>query len=113
MFGIFKTYRDIKKGINDPKALGQELALDAIKTPVIISTIIAVIFFAALFILAFTGTFGGPFLFFKILFWVLFLPTLFIEAVLWMFIASIKHMMENARKKLDEKENVIEAEVTK
>jgi hypothetical protein len=110
MFGVFKTYRDIKKGIKDPGALGQELALDAIKAPVIISTIIAVLFFAGLFILSFTELLGGSFLFFKIVFWILLVPTLIIEFVIWTVIGNLRRVIEKTRMSM-KKEGIMEAEV--
>lgn len=111
MFGFFKTYKDIKKGINDPALLGQDLALDAIKAPIVLMTFFAVIFFGALFLLAFTHLLGGPFLFFKIVFWILIIPAIFVETVFWMFISRVKKMLDLARKNLKKKEGVIDAEV--
>ncbi len=111
MFGIFKTYSDVKKGIKDPTALGADLALDAIKGPMVIFTILAVLFFAALILVAYTGLLGGPYLFFKIVFWILFLPAFFISAVVWMFIGNVKKMMEKAREEMKKDSNVIDVEV--
>lgn len=112
MFGIIKTYSDVKKGIKDPTALGQDLALDVIKAPLILFTVLSILFFAALFILAFTGVLSGPYFGFKIVFWILFLPTLFIGATLWMLLGKISRMMDAARKKMNQKEKIIDAEVS-
>lgn len=112
MFGIYKTYRNVKKGIKDPALLGQDLALDIVKDPLLIFTIIGIIFFAGLFILAFTGLLGGPFLGFKILFWVLFLPALLAFSVAWMFLGKITKMLDKAREDL-KKPNIMDAEIIK
>ncbi len=112
ILGIFKTYKDIKRGIKDPAALGQDMALDIIKGPLILFTIASVIFFAALFVLAYTGALGGPYLGFKIVFWLLFLPALFVEAIAWMLISNISKMMDRAREKMN-KTDIMEAEVVK
>lgn len=113
MFGIFKTYRDVKKGIKDPMLLGQDLALDVVKDPLLVFTIIGVIFFAGLFILAFTGLLGGPFLFFKILFWVLFVPALLLTSIVWIVIGRVSKALDRARAKMKEKSIITEAEVVK
>lgn len=111
MFGIFKTYRDVKKGIHDPGALGQELALDVIKGPVVLITIIAVLFFIALGLLAFTGSLGGPYTFFKIVFFILLFPFIIFEIVVWAILGKIEKIVTRARQKISEKAKVIDAEV--
>lgn len=113
MFGIWKTYRDVKKGVADPAMLGQELALDVIKGPLVLFTFLSGIFFAALFILAFTQLFGGPYVGFKIVFWLLFLPALFIGATIWMFFGKLRRMLDAAREKLKKDKTIIDAEVLK
>ena len=44
MFGIFKTIMDVKKGVRDPGGLGKELALDIIKVPLLLFTILGGLF---------------------------------------------------------------------
>ena len=112
MFGIFKTYRDVKKGVKDPGGLAQEMALDVVKGPLLVFTILASIFFIGLFIVSFTGLIGGP-LFLKIIFWILFLPTLLILSVAWMFLGKIKKTMDSARCKMGQNSDIITAEVVK
>ena len=53
MFGIFKTIMDVKKGVRDPGGLGKELALDIIKVPLLLFTILGGLFLVFMFILAF------------------------------------------------------------
>lgn len=113
MFGIFKTYRDVKKGIKDPMLLGQDLALDVVKDPLLVFTIIGIIFFAGLFILAFTGLLGGPFLLFKILFWVMFVPAFLLVSIAWMVIGRISKALDRARAKMKDGSPIMDAEVVK
>ncbi len=113
MFGIYKTYRNVKKGIKDPALLGQDLALDIVKDPLLIFTIIGIVFFAGLFILAFTGLLGGPFLGFKILFWVMFIPAFIMVSIAWMILGRISKVVDRARAKMKEGGKVIDAEVEK
>lgn len=108
MFSIIKTYSDVKKGIKDPTALGQDLALDVIKAPLILFTIFAVLFFAALGVLAFSGVLGGPYLFFKVVFWLLLIPALIGEFIAWTLLSSVRRMIETARKNMKREEQVID-----
>lgn len=111
MFGIWKTYRDVKKGVADPAALGQELAIDVIKAPLVLFTFIAAVFFGALGTAAWGGLVGGPYLGLKIIFWLMFVPTLSVGAMLWMFVGKLERMMDRARAKLKKDTNIIDAEI--
>ncbi len=113
MFGIWKTYRDVQKGIANPSALGQEFAIDVIKAPLTLLTFLAAVFFGALGTVAWSGLIGGPYLGLKIVFWLMFLPTLSVGAVAWMFIGKIERMMDRARQKLARPPDIIPAEVIK
>lgn len=109
MFGIFKTISDVKKGIHDPAGLGQEMALDVIRAPIIIFTIIGILFLALMFILGFTNVFGHPYLFFKVIFWVMGIAFALIELALWSLFGVFKRMVQSAKKGISNK-NVISAE---
>lgn len=97
--------------MRDPAQLGQDLALDLVKDPLMIFTILAAIFLAGLFILAFTGLLGGPFLVFKILFWVIFAPFLLIELIAWFIFGKLKKLTEIAKNRAKKEMNTIDAEV--
>lgn len=111
MFGIFKAYRNVKKGVRDPGGLGQELALDVIRTPLVVLTVIGVLFFVALFILAFTGVLGGPFGFFKIVFWVLVVPFALFELIVWYIFGKIRKLTDMAKRKVNERMNIVDGEI--
>jgi len=113
MFGIWKTYKDAKKGVADPAALGQELAIDVIKAPLVLFSFIAAVFFGALGAAAWSGLVGGPYLGLKIIFWLMFVPTLSVGAMLWMLVGKLERMMDMARRKMVTKNKVVDAEVIK
>ncbi len=113
MFGIFKTYSDVKKGIKNPAAFGQEMALDVLKGPLIIFTFLASVFFAAIFMVGFTGLLGGPYLFFKVVFWLLLIPAGIIGLAAWTMFGRIRRLFDSARKKMTQNGVIIPAEVVK
>lgn len=102
MFGIFKTISDVKKGIHDPAGLGQEMALDVVRAPLIIFTIIGILFLALMFVLGFTSVFGHPYGFFKVIFWVMGIGFVLIELILWSLFGVFKRMVQAAKKKVDD-----------
>ena len=91
MFGIFKVYSDAKKGVRDPAGFGKELALDLIKAPLI------------------TALIGGPYLFFKIIFWLLLIPFGLFEIIGWSVYRKLEKLAERAKQKINEK--IIDAEI--
>lgn len=102
MFGIFKTIRDVKKGVKDPTGLGEELALDVFRAPILVFTIIGILFLALMFLLGFTSLFGHPYGFFKIVFWILTIPFVIIDLTLWSIFRAYKNLVRSAKKKVDE-----------
>lgn len=102
MFGIFKTISDVKKGIHDPAGLGQEMALDVVRAPIIIFTIIGILFLGLMFVLGFTSVFGHPYGFFKAVFWVMGVGFVLIELMLWSLFGVFKRMVQAAKKRVDD-----------
>jgi hypothetical protein len=100
MFGIFKTISDVRKGIHDPAGLGQELALDVVRAPIIIFTAIGILFLGLMFILGFTSVFNHPHVFFKVMFWILGIAFALIELVLWSLFGVFKRVVEAAKQKV-------------
>lgn len=103
MFGIFKIYSDAKKGIKDPAGLGKELALDLIKGPLIIFTFFGAVFLTLMAVLGLTHVFGGPYVFFKVVFILLLIPFTFFELIGWTLYKKIERVVEKARQKVNEK----------
>ncbi len=109
MFGIFKTISDVRKGIHDPAGLGQEMALDVIRAPLLVFTVIGILFLALMFILGLTSVFSHPHLFFRIIFWLGAVSFAIIELIMWSLFRAFKKMVHTIKKKVSE--NSINAEV--
>lgn len=109
MFGILKTYKDMKKGVRDPGGLGKELALDIIKVPLLLFTILGGMFLVFMFILAFTASLGGPYLFFKIVFILLTIPYALFQLIAWPIYRKLERLAEGAKNKINEK--IVDGEV--
>ena len=109
MFGIFKVYSDAKKGVRDPAGFGKELALDLIKAPLILFTFLGAVFLTIMAVLGFTGLIGGPYLFFKIIFWLLLIPFALFEIIGWSVYRKLEKLAERAKQKINEK--IIDAEI--
>jgi len=109
IFAIIKTYRDARRGVKDPTGFGRDLALDAIKAPLMLFTIVSILGLILFFILGYTDLIINSVWFFRFLFVVgllIFLPIFFIS---WTLFSKIKALTEKAKKKVDER--VFEAEV--
>ena len=102
MFGIFKTILDVRKGVKDPTGLGEEMALDVFRAPRLIFTIIGILFLGLMFLLGFTGLFGHPYGFFKVVFWILTIPFVIIDLTLWSIFRAYKNLVSRAKKKVDD-----------
>ncbi len=102
MFGIFKTILDVRKGVKDPTGLGQELALDVFRAPVLVFTIVGILFLALMFFLGYTEVFGHSYGFFKVVFWILTIPFVIIDLILWSVFRAYKSLLRSAKKKVDD-----------
>jgi O-antigen/teichoic acid export membrane protein len=109
MFTILKTIRDVRKGIHDPAGLGQELAEDVVRAPLILFTIIGVAFLGIMFLLGFTSVFSHPHLFFRVIFWFGLIPFIVMELIVWSLFRVFKKMVNTAKQKVSGK--IINAEV--
>ena len=103
MFGIFKIYTDAKRGVKDPAGLGKDLALDLIKGPLILFTFLGAVFLAMMFTVGFTGLLGGPYLFFKVVFWLLLIPFTIFELIGWSVYRKIERIAERAKERVNQK----------
>lgn len=103
MFGIFKIYNDTKKGVKDPAGLGKDLALDLIKGPLILFTFLGAGFLAMMFTVGFTGLLGGPYLFFKVVFWLLLIPFTIFELIGWSVYIKLERLTEKVKQKVNQK----------
>lgn len=103
MFGIFKIYSDTKKGVKDPAGLGKELALDLIKGPLIIFTFFGAVFLTLMAVLGLTHIFGGPYVFFKVVFILLLIPFIIFELIGWSVYGKLERLAERAKQRVNEK----------
>lgn len=110
IFGIFKTYKDIKNGVADPTGFGQDALLEVLKTPLIIFTIIGFLVLGLFYILGFTELIFSSLGFFKFLFWVSLIPFLILELVLWLLYSVIKKMVGKIKNRVDREINTIKVE---
>ena len=100
---------DVKKGVRDPGGLGKELALDIIKVPLLLFTILGGLFLVFMFILAFTVSLGGPYLFFKIVFILLTIPYVLFQLIAWPIYSKLEKLADRAKNKINEK--IIDGEI--
>ena len=107
IFSIFKTYKDIKKGIASPTGLGQEMLLDVIKVPIIFITISGIFGLAVFFAFGWTSFLGGPWGFFRFAFFFLLIPFTILEIVLWSLFNKAKQMVQKAKDRVGERINSI------
>ncbi|MBP7846402.1 MAG: hypothetical protein KA007_03095 [Candidatus Pacebacteria bacterium] len=111
IFGIIKTYKDVRRGVNDPTGLGQDIALDVLKAPLILFTIAGIAGLVLFFILGWTELLSGPFGFFKFVFFLLLIPFTILEIVFWSLFNKLKKVIQNAKNRVDERINTIDVEV--
>lgn len=107
MFTIFKTIRDVRKGVKDPSGFGAEMAEDLVRGPILVFTIVGILFFVLVFLLGYTEVFGNDFGFFKVVFWILGIPFLLIDLTLWSVFRGYKALVQSAKKRVDDS-NVID-----
>lgn len=96
--GIFRVFfigREIKKGINDPGGFLAEESLSFLKGFLIVGSLVGFIFILLFGILGFSSWLGGPYGFFKVLFWILFIPFMFIEIFLISIFLKIKKVLKH------------------
>jgi hypothetical protein len=110
IFGILKTYKDVRRGVNDPTGLGQDIALDVLKAPLILFTIVGIAGLVPFFILGWTELLSGPFGFFKFVFFLLLIPFTILEVVFWSLFNRFKKILQKAKNRVDEHMNTIDVE---
>ncbi len=111
IFGVIKTYKDVRKGVNDPTGLGQDIALDVLKAPLILFTFAGLFGLVLFFILGWTELLSGPFGFFKFVFFLLLIPFTILEIVFWSLFNRFKKILQKAKNRVDESVNTIDVEV--
>ncbi|MEZ4103544.1 MAG: hypothetical protein R3B55_03285 [Candidatus Paceibacterota bacterium] len=110
IFGILKTYKDVKKGTADPTGFGQDILLGVLKAPIIIFTVSGILGLAVFFVLGWTDFLSGPFGFFRVVFWILFIPFFFLEILFWKLYSKAKSLIQKAKNRVDEEVNTIKVE---
>lgn len=96
IFQILHIRKTVKELRNNPGNFAGEQARDVIIGIIIIPAIIIILGLAFLFILAFTSLLGGPYLFFKIIFFL----GLFVSAILGFITYKLASMLERNTKKI-------------
>jgi hypothetical protein len=111
IFGIFKTYRDIKKGTADPTGFGRGMLLGVVKAPLMLFTLIGLGALAICFIFGWTGLLFGPFGFFRFLFFIILIPFSIFGVIFWSIYSKLKKLTQRAKERMDEEINIISAEI--
>ena len=111
IFAMIKTYRDAKKGIKDPGSFGEEMALDVIKIPLVIFTIVGILILALFFILGYTELLMNSIGIFKFLFFLTFIVFFSAEVLTWTLFLKIKKIVHMTRTKIETRANVIEVDI--
>lgn len=101
IFAAIKTYKDLRDGTKDPTGFGRDLALDVIKAPLVLFSIIGLVGVAFFFILGFTELILPSLGFFKFVFFISFFVFLIVEVVTWTMFLKIKKLLEKAKKSVD------------
>ena len=110
IFAIFKTYRDVKKGVANPTGLGQEALLEVLSVPLFIFTIGGGLFIVFLGLLGWSELLGGPFGFFKFLCVFLGVPFLILTLIFWSLFSRVKKLVRRAKERVDEEIKTIKVE---
>ncbi len=100
----------MKKGVKDPTGLGKEMALDVLKIPLVIFTIVGIGALALFYILGWTELLSGPYLFFKFVFWFSLIPFSILQIFFWKLFKSFKKLVQKAKNRIDEEVNTIKVE---
>src|SRR3989338_7171609 len=91
---IFFMGREIRKGINNPGEFLAEQSLDFLKGFLIVGSLIGIFVLAGVGVFGFTSWLGGPYKFFQVLFWILFIPFVLIEIFLISIFRKIKKVLK-------------------
>ena len=110
IFTIIKTYKDVKNGVKDPTGFGQDALLEMIKIPLVIFTVGGILALGLFFVLGWTEILGGPFGFFKFVFWFLAIPFVILEIVFWKIYSKAKALIQKAKNRVDQEINTIRVE---
>jgi hypothetical protein len=97
LFRIRKTYRDIKEAKNDPRGFAEgqlkETALGAILAPLVPMLVVVVLCFVFGYIV---GDGSG---FFRVVFWIFFIPFTIFLASMWALYRGMKKLTKNIARK--------------
>ena len=107
---IFFMGREIRKGINNPGEFLADQSLDFLKWFLIVGSLIGVFILLGVGVFGFTSWLGGPYVFFKVLFWVLFIPFALCEIFLISIFLKIKKVL---KRNLDRATLRVKAEIKK
>lgn len=105
IFFIGKTIRDIK---SNPSKFASEEARGAILGIFILPIMLVILGLAVLFILGFTNFFGGPYLFFKIVFFFGLFTSLIFGFIIRKLMSLVGHTTKNVVSKTVETIKIIE-----
>lgn len=96
LFRIRKTYKDIKEAKNDPRGFAEgqikETALGALLTPLIPMLIVVAFCFAFGYIV---GDGSG---FFRVVFWIFFIPFTIFSASIWALYRGMQKLSKNMKR---------------
>ena len=91
---IFFMGREIRKGIKDPGEFLAEQSLDFLKGFLVVGSLVGVFILLGVGVFGFTSWLGGPYKFFQVLFWILFIPFVVCEIFLISIFLKIKKLLK-------------------
>lgn len=99
IFKIFFLKREIQKGLNNPSDFVSEQLFSSFQGLFILLSLIPLIFIIFFGVLGLTSWLGGPYGFFKVIFWLFFIPYLFLEFFIISIFLKIKKIAKKRIKK--------------
>lgn len=94
VFEIRSLLKDAREASKNPVEFGTKLLIKKTRLVLIISLILDLVFLGAFYILGYTGWFLSYWTLFKVLFWMLLVPSLFIVPFLFTVIKETSHIIK-------------------
>lgn len=110
IFSVFKTIRDVRKGVKDPTGFGQDALLEVLQVPLILFSVIGALGLGLFFILGYTDLIFSPLGFFRFLFWLGACMFFLFEIVAWSLYRKMKRVVGRVKRQIDEEVNTITVE---
>ncbi|MEZ4114562.1 MAG: hypothetical protein R3B65_04020 [Candidatus Paceibacterota bacterium] len=96
IFGILKTYKDVK-GCPKPDGFWTRYFAWGFESTDHYFYCFGDFGLAVFFVLGWTDFLSGPFGFFRVIFWILFIPFFFLEILFWKLYSKAKSLIQKAK----------------